>query len=253
MTGIIKSYIEDKQFGFIKGDDKKDYFFHRSSVNNKDSIVDGAIVSFDTKATPKGYTATKIKIEKLSSLKYNVPDTIYTSREKKVKGWEIIENSNWNIYSSSESSADDARAIALQNAAAIGANALIGFEYYKETQSRVSDSGRGVYHYSVHNFKGRAVNIGKKSGTGKYTKEDLMRIERLAPKIKKELIEKTNSSKNTVRTYWIISAIFLGLGAVAAMIGKEPGFLLPGAGAIGIGLLFVRHEDYDWWLSNGKS
>jgi len=248
MTGTIKSYLEDKQFGFIKGDDNKDYFFHRSSVNNKDSIVDGAVVSFETKATPKGYSAVKVKIEKLSEMKYIVPDDIYTSKDRKVKGWETVEESLWTIHSSTKDSPDMARQEIIRRAASIGANAVVNLQYNKTTGSTVSDSGKGTYYYSIHNFSAIPVNIGKKSGAGKYTKGDLTRINRLAEKKKAELVVETDSSKKAVSTFYIIALLIAIIGGtIGGTMGNTTVVGLSVAILIG-GLLFVRSEDYDWWL-----
>ena len=63
MKGFIKSCLDEKKYGFIKGDDKKDYFFLYSSVEAtfRDKICDYTSVEFEPNATPKGYSATKTK------------------------------------------------------------------------------------------------------------------------------------------------------------------------------------------------
>ena len=38
MIGTVKSYLSDKNYGFIKGEDGKDYFFHDSSLKDKKDI-----------------------------------------------------------------------------------------------------------------------------------------------------------------------------------------------------------------------
>jgi cold shock CspA family protein len=38
MKGTIKTYLPEKQYGFIKGDDGKDYFFHESEFRVKSNI-----------------------------------------------------------------------------------------------------------------------------------------------------------------------------------------------------------------------
>jgi cold shock CspA family protein len=45
MTGTIKNFLPQKQFGFILGDDGKDYFFHQSSLvssGQTSQIMEGA-------------------------------------------------------------------------------------------------------------------------------------------------------------------------------------------------------------------
>lgn len=65
MRGIVKTYLPEKQYGFIKGDDGKDYFFHYSSFVNKndvDKVYEDLYLDFEQKATPRGYSAVKIKL-----------------------------------------------------------------------------------------------------------------------------------------------------------------------------------------------
>ncbi len=60
MKGIIKTYLSEKKYGFIKGDDGKDYFFHVNEFRDKQhisNICEEAFVTFDQQATPKGYKA----------------------------------------------------------------------------------------------------------------------------------------------------------------------------------------------------
>ena len=60
MIGTVTSYLSDKNYGFIKGEDGKDYFFHGSSLKDKNDInklCEDLILEFEQKATPKGYSA----------------------------------------------------------------------------------------------------------------------------------------------------------------------------------------------------
>lgn len=63
MQGKIKFYNEDKGFGYLIGDDKKDYFFHISNINNKPEKIDkNDFVSFDPSRNDKGLEAKDITI-----------------------------------------------------------------------------------------------------------------------------------------------------------------------------------------------
>jgi cold shock CspA family protein len=67
--GVIKTYLPEKKYGFIKGDDGKDYFFHQNAFKDKKQIAmisEEAYVSFDQKATPKGYRAVDITLKNAS-------------------------------------------------------------------------------------------------------------------------------------------------------------------------------------------
>ena len=71
MNGAIKSFVPEKKFGFINGDDGKDYFFHinefKNSAHHK-MIADGAVVEFEPSATPKGYRAVNCKLPEQTDL-----------------------------------------------------------------------------------------------------------------------------------------------------------------------------------------
>ena len=45
-TGKVKFYNKEKKYGFITGDDGKDYFFHASCVSNDIYLKDGDNVEF---------------------------------------------------------------------------------------------------------------------------------------------------------------------------------------------------------------
>ncbi len=49
MTGKVVRIIEDKGFGFIKSEDGREYFFHRSALKNLDfgAIRTGQAVEFE--------------------------------------------------------------------------------------------------------------------------------------------------------------------------------------------------------------
>jgi cold shock CspA family protein len=58
LTGSIRNTNPDRSFGFIRGDDGHDYFFHKSALQTgTDAFYDllkGDLVSFVPKAAPKG-------------------------------------------------------------------------------------------------------------------------------------------------------------------------------------------------------
>lgn len=67
MEGFVMRLMGDKGFGFIKGDDNKDYFFHRSSFHGffDDLVMDfGANrkikVTFNTVKSDKGPRADNV-------------------------------------------------------------------------------------------------------------------------------------------------------------------------------------------------
>jgi len=211
VTGVIKTYLSQKQYGFIKGDDGKDYFFHQSGFKDKskvNKICGDLVVIFEQKATPKGYSAVKIDIENISDehIKYIVPDTIYTSREYNIKGWDIIDLSKQTIYGSSRNSPDFAKDELKKNARYYGANAVINMQYFKTTGSEMGSSFNifSTHHYTIHNFKGQLVNIGKRSAQGTHKKSEFINIDDYATNI-----ESVDKSENTKFIVWSVSIILI--------------------------------------------
>jgi CspA family cold shock protein len=61
-TGTIKKLVSDRGFGFITAEDGKEYFFHRSAIENFDSLRGNERVEFDVEDSPKGPRAAQVRI-----------------------------------------------------------------------------------------------------------------------------------------------------------------------------------------------
>jgi len=64
-TGTIKKIVADRGFGFITGEDGKDYFFHRDALDatiDFDRLVGGEHVQFDPQPNPRGPRAVDIRL-----------------------------------------------------------------------------------------------------------------------------------------------------------------------------------------------
>ncbi|WP_181563702.1 cold-shock protein [Campylobacter hyointestinalis] len=251
MRGIVKTYLSEKQYGFIKGDDGKDYFFHHSSFKNKndiDKLCEGLYLHFEQKATPKGYSAIQIElVEQNITIGYEIPDTIYTSKNSDIKGWEVIEVSNWIVHGSSINSPDSAKEDMIHGAKLIGANALFNIQYYKTTGSE-RGTGSRTYYYTIHNFRGRAANIARKSPNGQYNLDDLKQINSNAKTLKTSLVKKTTSAKIKRMLFWLIVFLLISI----LWIYKKDFAII---GTIGLVILasFLSHAtDYDSWLEEIK-
>jgi CspA family cold shock protein len=62
--GNVRKLIADRGYGFITGDDGKDYFFHRGGVEptlDFDRLVGGERVAFEIEASPKGPRAVRVR------------------------------------------------------------------------------------------------------------------------------------------------------------------------------------------------
>lgn len=64
MNGTIKNMHTDKGFGFIRGEDGKDYFMHRSAVKNAkfEELEAGREVRFEDSEGSKGLRAEDVYV-----------------------------------------------------------------------------------------------------------------------------------------------------------------------------------------------
>lgn len=211
MTGVIKTYLSEKQYGFIKGDNKKDYFFHISDILKAKvgNIVDGAFVEFEEKATPKGYSAIKIIVKQIENkdIKYIVPKEVYISEHDNINGWETISFSVNKAHSSSRNPREAKQqliALAKNNST----NALLNLYRYTSTGSEMSNSFSifGTHQYTIHHYSANIANIGKKHVNGTHTREELQ-----SPNIAKasQIITPSMGVKSVVTYSFII--LFLSM------------------------------------------
>ena len=64
VTGTVKFYNRIKHFGFIAGDDGKDYFVHETGLKPNVSITEGDKVSFEVVAGDGGKGPKADKVDK---------------------------------------------------------------------------------------------------------------------------------------------------------------------------------------------
>jgi cold shock CspA family protein len=64
ITGTIRTIHLDKNFGFIKGEDQQDYFFHATGLLNAyfENLKLGLTVTFEGVKTAKGLRAEQITV-----------------------------------------------------------------------------------------------------------------------------------------------------------------------------------------------
>ena len=62
MKGTVKFFNTDKGFGFIAGEDGKDYFAHTSAVPAVVTLREGDAVSFDVTQGDRGPKAANVKM-----------------------------------------------------------------------------------------------------------------------------------------------------------------------------------------------
>jgi CspA family cold shock protein len=60
VNGTVKFFNRVKHFGFINGDDGKDYFVHQSGIKDGSSLNEGDKVSFDVVEGDRGPKAENV-------------------------------------------------------------------------------------------------------------------------------------------------------------------------------------------------
>ena len=177
MNGQIKSYVEEKGYGFIKGDNGKDYFFHKDNLRkpgDEKNIYDDVFVTFDESTTPKGYRAKSIIImDEKDVITYIKPKKFHFTKSDQIRNHEIIESADWIFFASSSDSPELAQKKLLLRAHSMNANAIVECEYFKTTESEDN------YNYTVHNYRGRPVTIARKNASGTSKKGDLIGLNAL--------------------------------------------------------------------------
>lgn len=220
MKGTVKTFLPEKKYGFIKGDDGKDYFFHTNEFRDKGhipNICEEAYVGFEQKATPKGYKAKSCYLIDPSEVTtYITPDNFITSKSEGVRGWEVYEKGKWFVHGTSEHSPEAAKKEAILHAEMLGANALTNLEYYKTTGSKPG-TGKGTYNYTIHNFRGRITTLAKKNSRGNLSEDNLTGINTQARELKNHFAEKTKTSKRRIAITWAIT-----LALLIALVNKHP-------------------------------
>ncbi len=63
VKGRIKKLVRDRGFGFVRGDDGKEVFFHRSGLgaNDYDSLSEGDLVEYVVQEGPRGPRAENVR------------------------------------------------------------------------------------------------------------------------------------------------------------------------------------------------
>jgi len=64
MKGKVKFFNKAKSFGFIAGDDNKEYFVHQTGLNDGVSITENDTVTFDVEEGDKGPRAVNVSRDK---------------------------------------------------------------------------------------------------------------------------------------------------------------------------------------------
>ena len=62
MNGTVKFFNEEKGFGFIKADDGKEFFVHKSALDEGVNLRENDAVTFDVEDGDRGPKAVNVKL-----------------------------------------------------------------------------------------------------------------------------------------------------------------------------------------------
>lgn len=247
MEGTISTFLPSKGYGFLRGDDGRDYFVHCNDITESQAVVEGQRVAFEEAATPKGYRARRVRPVALAgAVRYVLPDEVLTSRSATVKGWEVLVRSHWIVGGSSRDSPDAAMRVLQEHARRIGATAVLEVEYSK-TRGAEQGTGSGTHYFTIHNFDGRPVVVGKPSVHGTHPLGALMGLDGQAAKLKRELVAKTRQSRVTATL--VVACILAVPGSMGLVVGGVIGlFVLLFAAIVSMVVWSAIAKDHDGWL-----
>lgn len=255
MEGIVNSFLPSKGYGFLRGDDGRDYFVHHSDIVGEHAVIEGQRVAFEESATPKGYRARRVCPVKLAGATgYVLPDDVLTTRHTTIKGWEVLVESRWVVGGSSRESPDAAMRTLQERARRIGATAVLEVEYSK-TRGAESGSGHGTHYFTIHHFDGRPVVVGKPSVHGNHRMDALVGLDERAARLKQELAARTRLSR--IIATLVAACIFVALGPMGLLASGTPTlvglFVFVFATILSIVLWTLIAKDHDSWLALSDS
>ncbi|AOE87969.1 cold-shock protein [Pseudomonas sp. TCU-HL1] len=157
ISGVVRSFMPEKGFGFIQGEDGRSYFVHIKSVEGGE-LFDGQAVAFEGQPGPKGYRALRVTPGERpppAGYAYESPNRFVWTRDSAARGFETIFTlgSGW----AESNNPNEARAL-LENASADrGGNAVLNVRLEKYSRN----DGCSNYYYTMHRFTGDYANVQK--------------------------------------------------------------------------------------------
>ena len=164
LTGIIKSYSDDKKYGFIQSEHGESYFFHFNDLKDKTTHPKpGQAVSFDDVPTPKGMAAKKISINQNLLKAYSPPDKdkFFVNKNNDFgANYEVVFKGK-HIYAEARDPNEAYNHIVTQ-AKVYGFNSLLSVQRSRRTGSEISNRGRlGGHKYTIHCYQATPALVQK--------------------------------------------------------------------------------------------
>ena len=199
-SGFVKSFLPSKGYGFISGEDGRDYFFHGRDViggARPIGVLDGLQVVFEPGVTAKGYRAYRVRFEDVPDGKfYEVPREFLVSKLSEIKGWEIVRSCDWIVVASGRGDPLEVKEQAKRLAASVGANGLTDLEYAREK------GHEGNYIFTLHVVTGRPVFLARKSSSGSFLENDFPNISSKCAEIENRWTVDFNNAVVLIRNNW---------------------------------------------------
>ncbi|ALN18473.1 cold shock domain-containing protein [Ectopseudomonas mendocina] len=157
ISGVVRSFMTEKGFGFINGDDGRSYFVHIKNVEGGE-LVDGQTVVFEGRPGPKGYKALRVipgAPPPPQGQAYESPNRFIWTKDSAARGFETIFTlgSGW----AESNNPNEARALLERASADRGGNAVLNVQLEKYSRS----DGCSNYYYTMHRFTGDYANVQK--------------------------------------------------------------------------------------------
>lgn len=146
LKGHVVSYVADKKYGFVNGNDGESYFFHLTYLQNKGEehrLVKNAPVSFVPSPTSKGLSAKSIEIHKSYPLQRKVD--FFVTKSPEPRFGKVIHRESINSRFFKDRLEGEAHLKEL--AAEVGGNAILNMQSKRHTWSD------GNYLFKMHSFE----------------------------------------------------------------------------------------------------
>jgi cold shock CspA family protein len=155
MKGKVVSYVKEKKYGFVNGDDGESYFLHFSNLLDKSDetkLVKGVVLDFDPTPTNRGLAANKVTFPKVYFKKQLVDFFISKSSNPKHGNVEKRHSISTRFIKDPKESQVHIKQLAIES----GCNSILNLEFEKDTFSY------GNYLYTVHAYKGDFALVSEK-------------------------------------------------------------------------------------------
>lgn len=145
-----------------------------------------------------------------------MPDEVLVSKSDVIKGWKIVEMSDWLVESTWINDRDQALHMCKDRAKSLGANALVNCDFQKGKDTE------GNYTFSVFKYVGRPVFVSRKSVAGKENIKGRLPINICAQSLKAEHERELREDQLKFKYYWVVWGV-VTLGAIvwAVLHGKS--------------------------------